>query len=94
MKSLGELVLFLASTGAIGVVSTYVTQGIKKLFPMVADEIAVRVSVIVAAVVSLCAFLALPYMRQLPPIVEQVFPVLAWLVSYIWFQVIKPAKAS
>jgi len=90
-----ELVRWLASTAAAGVVASYAVQVIKLIWPKVADEIAVRVSVIVAAVVTLVAWLVLPYMQALPPVVGQVWPILSWLASYIWFELVlkKPKMA-
>ena len=90
-----EIVRWLASTAAAGVVASYVTQVIKMIWPQVADEVAVRVSVIMAAVIALAAWLALPYMQQLPPVVGQVWPMVSWLVSYVWFEfVLKPKPAK
>lgn len=83
-----EFMRWLASTAATGVVASYVVQAIKLVFPQVQDEVAVRVSVIVAAVVALAAYLVLPYMQQLPPVVEQIWPIIAWLASYIWFEIV------
>ncbi len=78
----------LATIAGAGVAASYVMQLVKLIFPRVADEIAVRVSVIVAGVIALGAYLLLPYLQNLPPIIGQIWPVLSWLASYIWFELV------
>jgi len=87
-----ELVKWLATSAALGVVSTFVMQALKALFPAIRDQSAKIISVVVAALVSVGATLALPFLPQVPAWVEQFWPTLVWLASQLWYELIKPKQ--
>ncbi len=83
-------IVFLASAGALGGIASVALQIVKAVFPAVQDKSAKIASVIVATLVAIGATLALPFLGQMPPAVEQFFPLVCWLASQIWFEIIKP----
>lgn len=83
-----DSIRWLATAGALGIVSTYAVQVIKALFPQVKDKMTVIVSIVAAAVLSIAANLALPYLGTVPPQVEQFWPIVVWAVQQAWYQLI------
>lgn len=88
-----EFVRWLATAGALGVVSSVVVQALKALVPGLADIKAKIISILVATFVSIVATLAVPYLGQVPADVERFWPLIVWAVSQLWYEVIKARAA-
>jgi len=83
--ALGEFIAYLATAGALGVVSSVILQLIKRLFPALAEVYAFAASMIAAVVISVAANLLLPMLPSFPPELEQFWPIVVWAAQQIWF---------
>ncbi len=81
-----DSIRWLASAGVLGVVSSYIVVAIKAFFPEVQDKVSVIVSIATAAVLAILANLALPHLAQIPPQIEQFWPIVVWAVQQAWYQ--------
>jgi len=88
MLGIVEFCEWLAGAAALGVVASYVTQLLKALVPSIKDKSAVIASVCIAALVNVAANLVKPYLGGLPPEVAQMWPVIVWAVSQLWYALI------
>lgn len=88
MLGIVEFCEWLAGAAALGVVASYVTQLLKALIPSIKDKSAVVASVLVAALVNVAANLVRPYLSDLPPGAAQMWPVVVWAVSQLWYALI------
>ncbi len=79
-------VTWLATPAALAVVSSLVVQVLKKVYPSIQQQLAVAVSVAVAAVLSVVAMYALPWVKTLPPDVERLWPVVVWALQQLYYQ--------
>jgi hypothetical protein len=84
-----EFLAWLAAPAALGIVSSFIVTAIKALTPTVADRIAVLVSIIVAAVLSVGAGFALPYVGRIPPEIAAYWPIVVWSASQLWWELTK-----
>jgi len=84
-----EFVQWLATSGALGAVSYFLLQCIKALFPSVKDKVASIASVLMAAIVGIVATFAVPYLNNLPPWIDQVWPIIVWLWSQLFYEIMK-----
>jgi hypothetical protein len=87
--SFSEFLAWLAAPAALGIVSSFIVNAIKAFKPTVEDRIAVAVSIIVAALLSVGAKLVLPYANNLPPELVAYWPVLVWAAGQLWYELTK-----
>lgn len=85
---------WLAVPATLGVVSSWLTEAIKKVFVNVEDRVAAVVSIAVAAVLSIVAKLALPYANQIPPEIAAYWPIVVWAASQLWYTWTKERKPA
>ena len=86
--TLAEFLMWLASAAAPGVVSSVIVDFIKAVWPSVEDKKAAAISIVVALVASAVALALQPYIGDIPPELEQVWPFIVWAVQQIWYQFI------
>lgn len=84
--SFAEFVVWLASSAALGAVSSLAFQLLKRAFPTLQDMYAKIGSVIFAAVLSVAAQYAVPLLPELPAWVEQLWPIVVWIWSQIAYE--------
>ena len=84
-----DFVKWLASSAALGVLSSILLDVLKVVFPSLKANLAKYASVILAAVVSIVAQYAVTFLPQVPPWVEQIWPVIIWIWSQVWYEVKK-----
>ena len=73
-----------AGLGAAAVVVMYVIQKIK---PVIQDDLAYILSVVISALLGIGAYFVLPFVDKLPPEVGTViWPILVWCWNYLWFR--------
>lgn len=77
-----------AAPAALGVVSVYVMQFVKFLWPKLEDRLAVAVSIVVALFVGITANELIPIVPQLPAWVNGYWPYVMWAAQQLWFQVV------
>jgi len=87
-----EWVLWLTTSAALGVVSSWILTAIKLAFPAVKDTVAKIASGLLAAVVCGLAIQVVPYLGQVPAWVEQFWPIIVWAASQIWYELTKPKE--
>jgi hypothetical protein len=87
--SFNEFLAWLAAPAVLGVLSSFIVTAIKAFWPSVADRVAVLVSIIVAAVLSVGAGLALPYVGRIPPEIAAYWPIVTWAASQLWYELTK-----
>jgi len=81
-----EWMTYLGTTAAWGVVSSVLTQVIKKVWPDVQNGVAKVVSGIVAVLVGFAAQALIPYAEQLPAAIAMA---IIWVVSLLWYELAK-----
>jgi hypothetical protein len=86
-------VTWLATPAALAVVSSLVVQVLKRVWPSVQQQLAVAISIAVAAVASVVAMYALPWVAQLPPDVERLWPVVVWALQQLWYGMFGQSEA-
>lgn len=85
MMTFAEWVGLLASVASLGAIAAAITAVVKRLTGLEGVKIKL-LSALLAAAVNVVATLALPYLAELPPVVEQFWPVLVWIVSQVWYE--------
>ena len=88
-ESLSAFLAWLAAPAVLGIVSSFIVTAIKAFWPGVADRVAVLVSIIVAAALSVGAALVLPYVGRIPPEIAAYWPIVVWSASQLWYELTK-----
>lgn len=86
--NLSEFVLWLASAGALGAISSFLFQALKVLIPGLEDRWAKIGSVVFAAVLSVIAQQVVPLLPQVPEWVTQLWPMVVWLWQQLTYELI------
>lgn len=87
MDSFAEFVKWLASGAALGALSAFGFQALKAIFPSLRDDVAKIGSVIFAALLNGLARTLIPVLPQLPPAIDQYWPVITWLWSQVVWEI-------
>jgi hypothetical protein len=88
-SSIVAFVLWAASAGAFGVVTTFVMQQLKRWFPDLAELRAKVAAIVVAALFSIAATVAVPYLGRLPSWANQAWTILILIISQLKYADIK-----
>ena len=96
MQSNGDFTLVgilgaLAAIGAIGAISSYVFTFIRKVFPVIDEDMAQFASLGFAVLIGAGARALLPYAPEAPAWVDQYLPYLVYVASQVWFLLNKDA---
>lgn len=80
-----DWVKMLAAVGSLGAIAAAITAIVKRAFGFEGVQIRL-LSALLAAIINVLATLAVPYLGQLPPVIEQFWPVLVWIAGQIWYE--------
>jgi len=75
----------LAAIGGIGAISSYAFTFIRKVFPVLDEDLAQYASLGFAILIGVGARFLLPYAPSAPAWVDQYLPYLVYLASQIWY---------
>ena len=92
--TLAEFLQWLATAAAPAVVSSLIVDFIKAVWPDVEEKKAAAVSIVVAMLASALALVAQPYIGDIPPELEQVWPLIVWAIQQLWYQFIGKNKVE
>ena len=84
-----EWVKWVASAGALGVISSFLVEFVKFVKPQIEDRVAVAVSILVAALCSGLALYTIPFLDGIPYQVELYWPIIVWAAQQLWFTLVK-----
>ena len=92
--SFADFVKYLGSAAALAAVSSILLQLLRKVRPAVDENIAFVLSILFAAVIAIGAKMAIPYLGELPPEIENFWPVIVWAIQQVWWRIFHTANFS
>ena len=85
-----EFLTWLAGATAAGVIATYALQVIRKISPIIDEDIAMIASVFIAALISVVAkVLLMKTGTTPPPIIDQNWQLICWLAEQLWYYIFR-----